>query len=89
MDLRGFTLLHRNSGWVLKMPYMHNYDVEENKGMRYPVITFLDTEKTKDWIEQIKEKAIIYVQEKIAEEMSEKEKALKEKNKKEKVNEKF
>lgn len=77
MDMRGIMLLKTNSGWLLKMPFLKNYDVEEKKVISYPVISFLDREKTRQLVASIKEQAIEFALGKIANEIEEKEKKFK------------
>lgn len=84
IDVRGLKLSKLKNGWYLQMPTLNNFDIDENKFIRYPVISFVEREKTRDLIIKIKEKAIVYVQEKIALEMAEKEKTVKEKGHKSK-----
>lgn len=83
MDLRGLILTKTIAGWYLKMPYLVNFDMVEKKKVGYPVISFLDREKNRGFIEKIKKKCIEFALAKIAAEMEAKEK------KDKKVNEKF
>ncbi len=87
MDIRGARLLKTKSTWFLKMPCQQNYDMEENKLITYPMISFLERGKNKEFMEALKEKAIEYVEKKIADEMIAKEKTFKENKKKPRKNE--
>ncbi len=74
MDIRGITLQKEKKGWMLRMPFKKNFDSEEGKAISFPVISFLEKEKTRGFVQSIKEKAIPFVEKKVFEMMEEEEK---------------
>lgn len=69
MDLRGIKVYRRENSWFFQMPYLSNYDHEEKRIVKFPVIGFSEREKSKRLIENIQEKAKIYIEEKLSKEM--------------------
>lgn len=65
MDVRGIILKKYGGGWFMQMPFLTNYDKEEKKPVRFPLISFLERDKTKDLNQKIKEKAVEYVEKKL------------------------
>ena len=65
MDLRGIQLLKTSSGWYLRMPHLTNWGIDEKKMISFPVITFVENEKTRNFTNLIKEKGVALVEEKL------------------------
>ena len=65
MDLRGIWMFKKESGWIIQMPHLTNFDEDEQKKIRFPVISFSDSEKIRKLKEEIKKKAIEYIEEKL------------------------
>lgn len=67
MDIRGIQLLKFNTGWFLRMPFLRNYDPDQNKVVTFPLMAFIDSEKTRVLIDEIKSEAIRIVEKKLIE----------------------
>jgi len=69
LDIRGIKLIKINSGWFIGMPHIRNFCHEENKLISFPAISFSNSEKIILLKQNIKTKAIAYVENLLNEEI--------------------
>lgn len=68
IDLRGAIIIKNKNHWIIKMPYKTGIDQETGEYVSYPIFSFTDREKGKSLLNEIKKKAIEYIEENILKE---------------------
>jgi hypothetical protein len=65
IDLRGVFITQYKNKWIVKLPSRTGIDPDTKKEISYPIFSFVDREKTKKMIDDIKNKASKYIEENI------------------------